>query len=331
MAAVTWPPEGWASDGDGAKGPCPLCRSTDGRRAWARRYSGRWAAGCPSCSAATHELLPSLGIVQAQAKRDPLEHIVRRSTPRAPGRHDTPAAVLWSVAAERPVDGSQGIQIYFTDRIGPWPNGWPWPASIGIIPWGRLRPDVEAVLGAHVNAPGSRPIPIPWHLWQSSGRGAIIVYRFHNPTESTEAGAVQAEFVMQSGGGVVRVELAGAKRYTVGETRGRAFVVDPPADPPTETWICEGPTTACAIAADHPDARVIACGGELQHAVPHVRTWIPRVGDIRLAGEVGAPVVETWSTLRALYGADRVPPPWRAPVGSVKGSDYADVRRSKWR
>ena len=324
------PPADWRQDGGGAKGPCPICRSTDGRRAWVRLYGSRWAAGCPSCNASTRELLPALGVRQQAAKRDPLERLRRKAAPRDPGQHATPATVLWSVATEHRVGDSPGVSVYLAGRIGGWPDGRPWPDVIGIVPWGRLRPDVEAVLGAHVNAPGSRPVPIPWELWRTGGRGAVIVYRFCAPLED-DVGAVQAEFVMQSADDVVRVELGGAKRRTVGETRGRAFVVDPTGpDPPDACWICEGPTTALAIAADNPQARVIAAGGELQHAVPHVRAWIPRADDpIVVAGEVGSLVMETVGLLRALYGA-RVRPPWAAPAGWPKGTDYADVRVQTW-
>ena len=214
------PPADWRQDGGGAKGPCPICRSTDGRRAWVRLYGSRWAAGCPSCNASTGKLLPALGVHQVAAKRDPLERLRRMAAPRDPGQHATPATVLWSVATEHRVGDSPGVQRYICNRIGAWPDGYPWPDTIGIVPWGRLRPDVEAVLGAHVNAAGSRPIPIPWELWRAGGRGAVIVYRYHHPLED-DVGAVQAEFVMQqSADDVVRVELGRCEAAHGGRDEG---------------------------------------------------------------------------------------------------------------
>lgn len=54
-------PPDWTPDGDGFKGPCPLCRG-GGRRAWVRPYSGRWRAGCDSCDAKSAALVDALGL-----------------------------------------------------------------------------------------------------------------------------------------------------------------------------------------------------------------------------------------------------------------------------
>ena len=49
--------DAWQPDGDGYKGPCPLCSGGAGRRAWVRPVRGRWRAACSTCGARGRALL----------------------------------------------------------------------------------------------------------------------------------------------------------------------------------------------------------------------------------------------------------------------------------
>ena len=123
-----------------------------------------------------------------------------------------------------------------------------------------------------------------------------------------------------------------AKRWTIGSTAGRCFVIDAPRRRSGLTLVAEGPTTALALAAAHPDARVLALGGPVHTHVRHARPWLDGQlagGCVRVAGERGAEHHARAATraLAARYGGAHVGDPWLPDADRPRGWDFADERR----
>ena len=319
---TTWP-DGWHRDGDGAKGPCPLC-STLGRRAWARHYPNGWRAGC-SGGCRGRAILAALGLDAGKSGVwRPSDHARRLASLVAPSPGSVMASVLWArsnppdLPWDAAADHARAVQIadcYLRGRGLAWPAERPRPWRV--LPESWLR-QVE------LEYDGGRAI-----CRRPEWTAAVVMWPFLSAPcadRPPEGLTLQLEALASDGR---RVLISGAKRYTLGPTSGRAFHISAAAGR-RGLAVCEGPTTALAVAAAYPTVDVLAVGGQVSVAtMRHWRAWLRRGEPVRLFGEAGqrADVMRATRALRAL-GYD-VRDPWTPGPDAPLGTDFEDWRQ-RW-
>ena len=251
----------WERDGgDGYKGPCPLCAG-EGRRAWARPYSGRWRAGCPVCGARGRRLIRAIFDGAAPA-------VPNRAASRPADALDV--AAVWRAAhpADDATSAGRLAWWYVHGRTGGRWSG-PLPPAVRWLPVRRFPPELDAWLRPWrrldpliaAERPAALPPAPTWRApdgaaYERSTRrldgdvDGLVLWRW-TPLDGTGGPALEVEALAAGRRRELhRPDGSTVKRAALPGTRfgGRVFVARP-RSPGGDVHMCEGAPDALAVLA----------------------------------------------------------------------------------
>ena len=250
-------PPGWQRDGAGAKGPCPVCRSVSGRRAWARFYGGRWLAGCPGCGAQTRDVLPGL-LGSGFAVAPIADRLPAALDPGLVGYLEALPAVEGAGLAYLAWRGLRPV------RDVRWLPASAWPGS----PWVSFLAPTRTYRGIDRGreCAADHGLPRPWcvgalvWIWRRR-RGVVAA----GEVEGVSDEGRQVEYRLRDGRTVKRITLPG-HRFD-----GAVFVARVPARA-ARLHVCEGGPDALTVAAAAPEGEGVI-GAHGAGALSRMAPW----------------------------------------------------------